>query len=382
MRQNGALCQAGGRLGFHVFAVFCLLFTLAGPGCTRNEPVRIGYVGTLTGRHADLGIAGRDGVVFAVEEANRAGGVEGRPVELLVRDDRGDPETAKRAVQELIDRKVAAIVGPMTSGVALAVAPVVNGSDVAMVSPTVSSNELTGHDDNFLRVYAPSRSIARKLAEHARQRLGIGRVAVIYDLANKAHSEGWYRHFRERFEELGGEVVAVKPYDSTGSVAFLAISREVAAARPGGVLMLAGGLDTAMFSQQFRKIGAGIRLLASEWSSTDELILHGGAAVSGIIFYQNFNRHDASPRFTSFREAYRQRFSSEPEFGAVYAYDAARVTLQGMASAQEGGSLMAAIVRLGRFAGVQGEILIDRYGDAERTPFLMTVRDGCFMRLE
>lgn len=382
MRESGASGRSGGWLGFRVLVVFCLFYVLSVPGCTRNEPVRIGYVGTLTGRHADLGTAGRDGVIFAVEETNRKGGVNGRQVEVLVRDDRGDPETAKRVVQELIDRKVTAIIGPMTSGVALAVAPVVNGSDVAMVSPTVSSNELTGRDDNFLRVYAPSRSNARKLAEYARKNLGIGRIAVIYDEANRAHTEGWYRYFRERFEELGGEVVAVKPYDSTRSVAFLAISREVATARPGGVLMLAGGLDTAMFCQQFRKIGAGIRLLASEWSSSDELILHGGAAVNGIIFYQNFNRHDVSPRYTGFRETYRQRFSSDPEFGAVYAYDATEVALRGVASTRDGGTLREAIIRLGRFSGVQGDIIVDRYGDAERIPFLMTVRDGIFKRLE
>lgn len=382
MQMGGAWCRYGGRLGFDVVAVICLFFFCSVAGCSRDEPARIGYVGTLTGRHADLGTAGRDGVIFAVEEVNRAGGVEGRQVELVVRDDGGDPETAKRVVQELIDRKVAVIVGPMTSGVALAVAPVVNGSGVAMVSPTVSSNELTGRDDNFFRVYAPSRSTARTLAEHARQRLGMSRVAVIYDLANKAHTEGWSRYFRERFEELGGEVVAVSTYDSSDSVAFFAISRAVAAARPEGVLMLAGGLDTAMFCQQFRKVGAGVRLLASEWSATEELILHGGSAVNGIIFYQNFNRHDTSPRFAAFREAYRQRFSTDPEFGAVYAYDAARVALQGVAAARAGGSIKDAIIRRGRFTGVQGDIRIDRYGDAERTPFLMTVRDGSFMRLE
>lgn len=351
-------------------------------GCSREEPVRIGFLGTLTGRHADLGTAGRDGVILAVEEINRRGGINGRQVELVVRDDRGDPATAKQAVRELIDRKVAAVVGPMTSAMALAAVPVVNGSPVVMVSPTVSSNDLTGKDDNFLRVYPPSRSTARHLALHARRGLGLGRVAVVYDLANRAHTEGWYRYFREELERDGGTVVAALTYDSGRPTGFLALSRQVLDARPDGLFLLAGGLDTAMFCQQMRKLGARLPVLASEWSATDELILHGGAAVAGIRFFQNFDRNDLSPRFTGFREAFRSRFHTDPEFGAVYAYDAAQVVFQGLAAAGSPARLKEAVVAIGRFSGLQGEFTVDRYGDAERTPFLMTVENGAFRHVE
>ncbi|WP_236685553.1 ABC transporter substrate-binding protein [Geobacter pickeringii] len=350
-------------------------------GCSKNEPLRIGYVGTLTGRHADLGTAGRDGAIFAVEDINRRGGIKGRPVELVIRDDRDDPETAKGAVRKLAREGVAAIVGPMTSTMAVAAVPVVNDSHVVMVGPTITSNDLSGKDDNFLRVYPTSHATARHLAHHARRR-GIGKIAVLYDLSNRAHTEGWYRHFREEFEREGGRVVAALPFDSSRPVGFLALARQALAARPDGVFLLSGGLDAAMLCQQLRKLGVALPVIATEWSATDELILHGGSAVEGITYYQYYDRSDGSPRFAEFREAFSRRFGTPPEFGAVYAYDATQVVLQGLAAAASPSKLKEAILARGRFSGIQGEFTIDRFGDADRKPILMTVTEDGFKKME
>ena len=85
-----------------------LLFSLAGAlagglaGCSPPEPIRLGFIGGISGRVADLGIGGRNGVALAIEMRNKSGGVNGRPVELIVEDDKQDPEIAKRAVGRLI----------------------------------------------------------------------------------------------------------------------------------------------------------------------------------------------------------------------------------------------------------------------------------------
>lgn len=351
-------------------------------GCQRDNAVKIGYLGTLSGRHSDLGVAGRDGAVFAVEEINRSGGVNGRPVELVIRDDQGEAETARKAVREQIGAGVEAIVGPMTSSMAMATVPVVNESPVVMVSPSVSSNELTGKDDNFLRVFPPSGSTARHLAAHVRQGLGLKRVAIIYDLSNRAHTEGWYRAFLSHFTALGGEVTASATFNAGVPADFLSLAGKLMATRPQGVFILAGAVDTAMICQQIRKSDPRVTLLASEWSSTPELIVHGGSAVEGLTYYQNVDRTDTAPAFSAFRGAYRARYGADPDFGAIYAYQSVHVVCRGLASAPPPGGLKKAILAIGAFRGVQGDFTIDRFGDAERKPFLMTVRQGAFQRVE
>ncbi len=86
--------------------------------CTSRQPLKIGFVGGLTGRTSQLGILARNGVELAVEEANRAGGVRGRLLKLLIRDDQNDHATAVRVDRELMDEGVLAIIGHVTSSMA------------------------------------------------------------------------------------------------------------------------------------------------------------------------------------------------------------------------------------------------------------------------
>src|SRR5512141_700268 len=83
--------------------------------CARGEPIRVGMVSGLTGRHSDLGISSRNGATLAISEINDAGGIAGRRLELVVRDDGQDPEHARRAVSELVHAGVVAMIGHVTS---------------------------------------------------------------------------------------------------------------------------------------------------------------------------------------------------------------------------------------------------------------------------
>ena len=91
----------------HIVIIGCILLLVMGvSGCENTQPIKVGFVGGLTGRHSDLGITGRDGVIFAVEEINRAGGLNGRSVVLVIRDDKQDPEVARQVDKELIEENV------------------------------------------------------------------------------------------------------------------------------------------------------------------------------------------------------------------------------------------------------------------------------------
>ncbi|MEW5815083.1 MAG: ABC transporter substrate-binding protein [Spirochaetota bacterium] len=119
--------------------------------CTEKNPIKIGFAGGLTGIHSDLGIAGRNGALLAVEEITSAGGIKGRPVVLITKDDQQDPVAALKVDKELIDEGVVAIIGHMTSVMTMSVIPFINKSEILMISPTTSTNELTNIDDYFFR---------------------------------------------------------------------------------------------------------------------------------------------------------------------------------------------------------------------------------------
>ena len=123
-----------------------LILVLLLVSCKNNEPVKIGFVAGLSGRNGDLGTAGRDGALLAVDAINAAGGVNGRKIELVIKDDKSDPEQGKLVVGELVKVGVSAIVGPMTSSLAEAMVPLVDRAKIATVSPTVSSVSFNGNE--------------------------------------------------------------------------------------------------------------------------------------------------------------------------------------------------------------------------------------------
>lgn len=363
------------------FGALLALALLAGHGCSEPEPVRIGFLGGLSGRVADLGVAGRNGALLAVEKRNAAGGIGGRPVQLVVRDDRQEPEAARQALAELLSERVEAIVGPMTSAMAVAVLPQANEKGLLLVSPTVTTNELTGKDDSLLRVIAPTRDYATKSARHAREQLKRTRVAVAYDLRNKSYAESWYQDFRQSFESDGGTVVAVRTFESSAEVHFSALARELLDARPDLVLLVANSLDTALICQQIRKLDLEIPIAASEWGATERLVELGGSAVEGITIAQFIDRASTKPEYVAFRQDYLQRFGHEPGFAGVAAYDAATVLLEGLARRQGRQSLKDAILTGGTFPGLQDPVKLDRFGDGTRRTFMTTVRNGQFVAL-
>jgi branched-chain amino acid transport system substrate-binding protein len=109
---------------------------LAAPAIAANEPIKIGYLPALTGPSSSTGIGINRGTLLAVDEINAAGGIDGRKIELIVRDTQSDPTKAVNAVAELTQRqKVSIIWGPLNSGEALAATPLIARDKVPMLHP-------------------------------------------------------------------------------------------------------------------------------------------------------------------------------------------------------------------------------------------------------
>ncbi len=109
---------------------------LAKPAIAANEPIRVGYLPALTGPSSSTGIGISRGTQSAVQEINAAGGINGRPLELVVRDTQSDPTKAVNASAELTNKeRVQVVFGPLNSGESLAVVPLLARSNTLQVHP-------------------------------------------------------------------------------------------------------------------------------------------------------------------------------------------------------------------------------------------------------
>lgn len=359
-------------------ALAALLAGALALACSRPEPLRVGFVSGLTGRHYDLGISSRNGATLAIAELNAAGGVGGRPLSLLVKDDEQRPEAATRAVKELIAEGALAIVGHATSAMAEVTLPIVNEAHVLMVSPTVSASAFKGRDDWFVMLYPSADLAAGLLARHAANR-GVRQVAVIYDLSNRAYAQTWRDQFAAALVPRGGSVVRDVPYTSGQVESWAALVAK--AVGPGGppvegVLIVANALDSATLAQQVRKRSADLPIFGTDWGFTHDVMVHGGSAVEGAVFTQKINVDDRSPRYLRFREAYELRFNRPPDFAAISSYEAVLLVAEGLRDEPTREGVRRSILRRGGFAGLQADVRIDRFGDADRPHLLMAVKDG------
>lgn len=332
-------------------------------GCREPEPIRVGFLGNLTARAAGLSTSGRDGFLLAIEEANARGGINNRRVEGLVQDSRMHTESALQAVRRLADSNVSAIIGPMTSQTAVTIVPEVNRLEIPLISPTASTNQLTGLDDYFFRVYYTNAQAAELLAAKLATDKNIRRIAAIYDLSNRAYTEDWVNHFQKTMQQYDDSLITKVPFDVRSDTLFLELASRAAEANPQAILILANAVDTAIICQQLVKLGIDLPRYATGWSYSDDLIQFGGRSVEGLTIIQSANMQDPSASMRHFVSAYEERFRSSPNFPALHAYDATRMVLSLLETTTDPKALRNELLKLRRFDGVQSDLALDRFGE-------------------
>lgn len=352
-------------------------------GCARKEPIKIGYAAQLTGIQSNIGVQARNGVQLAVEEINDSGGIDGRQIDLLVRDDKGKPDEAQIVDKELIKAGVVAIIGHATSGQTKAVIPIINDAHIVLISPTSSAPDLTDKSKYFFRVTIPHDVRAAAFAQLIYQHRHIKKIAVIYDTDNAAYSQSYQERFTSKFRELGGTVSKVTPFSSKEEPNFDPMLKDLRSTGVQGLLIIASDFDTALIAQRTRLIGWNIPLFSSGWAQTETLIKSGGRAVEGIEIEQSYNLDSKSKAYSDFRKNYQKRFGQEPNYAAALGYEAAEVLIAALK--KTGGKpdgLREELLKTSNFKGLVDTFSFNKYGDAVRPFYVGVIRNGKIVTID
>lgn len=356
-----------------------VVIALLGIGCGNPDPVRIGYVAAITGRLSQLGIEGRNAVLMVVRERNEAGGVAGRTVELIVRDDESNPAVGVTVLNELIrEVGVGAVIGPLTSNMIPAVESV-RDAGVLVFSPIMSTVQLSGLDDHFVRANLTIERQAGILSEKMAQD-GITRTSIVFDVSNPQYTEEFASEFLSAFRGRGGTVTMNYPFDSTADPDYVEIADAVIEDESPAVAFVAAGIDVGVIAQQLWKRNVERALYASEWAKTADIISVGGRAVEGMVFAGQYFPDEPPAEFERFSRHYQSLYGSTPDFAAQYAYETAVILLDAIdrAGTTELPELKRQIV--GRtHKGLVEPIRIDAYGEATRTAAFARIENGRFI---
>ena len=175
------------------------------------EPIRIGYLATLTGDGAVWGQSERGGALLAAKHINENGGLLGRPVELICYDTKGKPEDAVNATKRLIfEDKAVAIGGSNYSSIQLAIASIVDQNKIPVVAsaatnPAVTVDPATGKVRPYMfRIAFTDPYQGRIIADYLIQKCGAKKIAILGDIGD-AYSEGLTEFIQKRADELKTE---------------------------------------------------------------------------------------------------------------------------------------------------------------------------------
>ena len=324
------------------FASCCLaLVMVAVPVCAWSQAsapapnaVRVGFICPFTGGSQDFGNSARIGAELAVKEINEVGGYLGRPIELVERDDKADPDVGRKVSQDLVlKEKVAFTIGFCNSGVAIKALDVFQDHQHLLMIPVATGSALTAKyppDKSYIfRLSARDSIQAAAMVDDIVKR-GYTRVAVLAD--STGYGEGGLKDVARFLADRKLKPVYVGRFD----LGVKSLAQQVAEAKAAGAEVLVGytvGPEFAVMAQSRVEGHFGGPLYGPWPLSFRSVAERAGSAVEGAIMVQTIIQDLSNERRYSFiarlpHAAGGQHVSSL--MAAAQSYDAMHLMLRAM----------------------------------------------------
>lgn len=362
-----------------IFCLIALMGVTLMSACARNTAIQVGFTADLSGKDGNNSVQLRNGVQMAVDEINQQGGIGGRAVELVVKDDGGTPEGARQAQEQLNEAGVAAVIGHFTSNQTIEGLRVAAAQGRLLLSATAATHELSGQKDLFFRTVPATDAMGRTFGRYLVEQRGINVLAIIFDQDNQTYCEGWLQSVEPVLLGQGGEIHEVT-FSARSSPDYTPLVAELLVSEPDGMLIIASPGVTAVIAQEVRLAGWQGPLFTTGWAQSEDLIYNGGSAVEGMEMLISINLNDPSDPLENFKAQYESRFGQAPNFAAVEGYETMLVLSQALK--ETGGAAQGlgdALLEFASFTGLTGPIEMDEFGDAYRPMYIIRIQNGALI---
>jgi len=305
------------------------LFAAAGAAHAQGK-LKVGMMLPFTGTFAALGTAIDNGFKLYVQE--QGGKLGGREIEYFVVDDESDPAKATDNVNKLLNRdKVDVIVGTVHTGVAMAMAKAVRGSNAILIVPNAGAGAVTGAmcAPNIFRTSFSNWQTGFATGVAAAERKHKTAVTITWKYAA---GDEMVEGFKEAFEKGGGKVLKdlTLPFPN---VEFQALLTEIAALKPDMVFAFFAGGGAVKFVKDYAAAGLNKSIpLYGTGFLTDGTLEAQGEAAQGILTALHYADNLNTPRDNAFRLNYAKTYKLQPDVYAVQGYDAAQLLAIGLAA--------------------------------------------------
>jgi branched-chain amino acid transport system substrate-binding protein len=306
---------------------------------SQTNTLRIGVIGPFTGPSADFGVPMLNGIQLAVDEINAVGGFLGRPLELVVKDDKANPDEGLKQSQALAAEKVTAVIGFCNTGVAMKALDVFQTAKLPLLVPCSSGSPLTA------KYPAPESYIFRTSARDAIQapfvvddivKRGWTKVAIFADTSG--YGDAGLKDVEKALEAKGLKAVYVARF----ALGVKDLTTELKAARDAGadvVFSYTVGPENAAIALGRKQLGWKVPQVGA-WPLSFPFFIDGAKdAADGALMAQTFIAEPSNERRAAFLSAYARKFKSKRitvPMAAAQGYDTAYVLMYSLFGIRDG----------------------------------------------
>ncbi len=347
-----------------------------------GDTILVGSYLSESGSEADFGKSTHEGIDIAIEVINKAGGINGKNIELRAENTESDPAKAANAVTKLITNdKVVAVIGEVASGLSLAAAPICQSNKVPMVSPSSTNIKVTQQGDYIFRVCFIDPFQAYVVAKFARENLKKTTAAIFVDNASP-YSKDFGSEFKKNFEQMGGKIVSEAAY-AAADTDFKGQLTKIKTANPDVLLVPGYYKNVGSIGKQARELGITAPLLGGDGWDSQDLFVTAEDALEGSYFSNHMAVDDPAPAVKSFVDAYRAKYGADKTPGALTAlgYDAMMIVAEAMKRVKviDGPSLRDELAKTSGYKGVTGTITMNSDRNADKSAVMLQIKGRKFV---
>lgn len=337
-----------------------------------GEEIPVGVIQPLSGPLAPFGRPAVQGIRLRVEEINQAGGVDGKPIRLIVEDNKGDKNESINAFTKLVGSdKVVCVIAPVTSNNTRAIRGSAKKFKIPAITPTATNDRVTLRNPYVFRTCFNDTFQGAKVAEYALGDGGFKKAAILIDM-NSDYSKGLAKTFAEVFAKGGGAVVAEENYQQ-GDKDFGPQLRN--AAKAGAEVIFVPGYppELPLIVQQSRLHAPAAKFCGADGWDNPTVINGSGPAVEGSFLLGAFAREDERPVVQAFIQAYQEAHETMPGTFEALGYDTMSLLAEAMKGGADAESIQKGLLAVKDFEAVTGAISMTPEGDAAKSAVILEI---------
>jgi len=348
-----------------------------------DNAIKVGLIVPLTGDVKTFGESARNGTMMAIDEANAAGGVNGRKIAVVATDDKNDPTETGNAGSKLIDMdKVVAIIGSVSSKCSVPLSDKCQTAKIPMITPTSTNPKVTVGEDGKRKDYVFRACFIDPFqgtvgAKFAVDSLKAKTAAVMYDVGND-YSKGLADYFKASFEKDGGRVTACESY-AKDDVDFSALLTKVRQANPDVLFLPDYYNKVGLIAKQARQLGVKSTFVGGDGWDSPEMAKIAGDAIYGGYFTNHYSPDDPRPEVQEWVNKYQAKYGQKPDALATLGYDAGLLLVQALKNSPSAkpDEIKTALGAIKDFPCVSGRITFDESGNPIKSAVVLEyTQDG------